>query len=113
MEKIDISGIDTAKLLVRLYHGTRARGIGRLHDLQSFDEPAAQRWLGEYPKVVGGPRRFYFDYVCGRPIKVSIEGDWILSPELYDRDTHPGACLEIVEALRREMAAEELRWENP
>lgn len=97
--EIDIAGIDKADLLAALYNCTRSRHLGRLHDLGrelSRDEAAVA--LSSVPQ---GP--IHFDYLMGRPIKVTFDGDRLLRPDLYDRDAPAGkgSCQRIVDELRK------------
>ena len=94
---IDISGIDRAKLLAALHNGTATLGLGRVHDRGDMTVEEAREIL----ENVDG--RFDFDYVRGRPIKVYVrpdEPDILCRIDLYDRDSRPGACANIVKGLR-------------
>lgn len=92
---IDITGIDKAELLAALYNGTRALGLGMIHDRRAGMTADDASF---YLRTDGEPDRF--DYVAGRPIKVEFNGDTLRFSQLYDRDAGPGACQRIVDALR-------------
>lgn len=95
---IDISGLDRVEVLRCLYNGTRAVGMGFLHDLgrdMTYAE-AAVIWDG----FGGVDKDVQFDYIRGRPIKVGIQGSSIVREDLYDRDTRPGACADIIMEIR-------------
>ena len=104
MSNIDITGIDKAELLAALYNGTRAIGMGVLHDLddgmtiEKAQEIIDTRMEGCLPDS----GKLWFDYVCGRPIKVNITGDVMERADLYDRDAGPGAAQRVVDQLRGE-----------
>ena len=118
MSENDISyeGIDEAELVHGLYHGTRALGMGRLHDAAglSVEQVRAdleamkpQRPLSAPQDLPGGHGNregdvLYLDYYRGRPLKCSIDtGRKLLrGVRLYDRDAGPGACAAVMERLR-------------
>lgn len=95
---IDITGIDLAQLLVALYHGTRAVGLGVLHDRPDFDLADANEALA-YARSHDG-KRIYFDYLAGRPLKLGILGNELSGARLYDRDAGEGACQRAVDSCR-------------
>lgn len=98
-EFIDITGIDLAELLVALYRGTKAIGLGRVHNDPGFYLDSAHRAIAEMPVIAGVQ---WFDYVAGRPIKIGIRGTRLLRAALYDRDcpTGPGSAQRIVDEVR-------------
>jgi hypothetical protein len=110
-DKIDIKGIDKAELLAALHNGTRPLGMGFLHArgpmtaddarpyLESGDDHAAAFKKLEAAGGIVLRKRLYFDYLCGRPLKVDIGGDE-LDPRLYDRDAGTGRCARVVASLR-------------
>lgn len=111
---IDIKGIDRAELLMALHAGTRSIGMGVLHDRGNLTREQAEDILKGGPgqstnpdlaRVTGDDIRF--DYVAGRPLKVSFKGDELHGCGLYDRDATggDGACLRIVERLREKSKA--------
>lgn len=103
---LDITGIDHAELLAALYNGTRAVGLGFLHDVGKMTVVVAREILEERGRLAFPPGRLRFDYVLGRPIKVGLQGNLLQRPDLYDCDAPggPGSCARIVEALRQECA---------
>lgn len=127
---IDIKGLDRAELLVALHAGTRALGLGVLHDRGAISYEAAKELCGMGGKVPnangldGGtsvdmssvpgvttlerPKDVVnFDYVQGRPLKVSFRGDELHGEWLYDRDAPggPGSCERIVAELKKKASA--------
>ena len=97
LNSIDVSGIDHAALLAALHNGTNALGMGAFQDLgRDMTTEEAQTILDERNG------KFDFDYLQGRPLKVWIENDQLFRSDLYDRDSRPGACAEIIEHLRKE-----------
>lgn len=114
-ETIDATGIDKVSLVLELYAGTMAIGLGELHDqaggltkeqaaeaLGSCSRSTPYQLFNGNPKVV---RECSFDYVAGRPLKVSVleldDGRTVIDrPDLYDRDAGAGACQRAVDRAR-------------
>jgi hypothetical protein len=85
---IDISKMEKADVLRRLYNRAKPQGMGFLHyDPKPMTKTEAQQILDS--------GSFYFDYVKGRVMKVAIKGD-SLDPALYDRDNGHGAALDAL-----------------
>lgn len=121
-DEISYEGIDEAELIHGLYHGTRALGMGALHDIggltveqvrsdietlkpqKPWSMPAALPG-GSGSREPGG--HLYFDYYRGRPLKCGIDTERkvITDPRLYDRDAGQGAARRVVDALRARKAA--------
>jgi hypothetical protein len=80
--KIKINKNDKAKVLAALYNNSKAQGLGVLH----FTSDKMQ----EYQAKVLLDRNYYFDYLCGRVMKVDMENEEI-SLRLYDRDNGKGS----------------------
>lgn len=96
---IDIKGIDKAELLAALHNGTRAQGMGRLHDIgRDLTREEAAQFVAP-----GEPLRF--DYLLGRPLKVDISKDE-LYVGLYDRDAGEGRAAAVVASLRAKKTTE-------
>jgi len=105
MDKIDIKGIDKAELLAALHNGTRPLGLGFLHARPDMTAEDARPYLAagdDTTRMFGKVPRLYFDYLCGRPLKVDIGGDE-LDPRLYDRDAGQGRAAEVVAKLRERL----------
>jgi len=102
MAKINISGIDKARLLQALHNGTACLGMGKLHDIGSMTLEQAQHII-DTNKARGVRNPLAFDYCCGRPLKTDIGGDE-MDTWGYDRDSSDGHAAVIVEQLRKEMA---------
>ena len=81
---INIKGLDKAEVLAALYNNARPQGMGFLH----FTPERMTR--DEATKLL--ERTTYFDYLRGRVMKVSLEGDE-LREGLYDRDNGQGQAL--------------------
>lgn len=95
MSYVDISGLDKAEVLVKLYNAARPMGMGFLQarpgDLSIED---ARKLIGaEDPRDDMGFSRqgLYFDYLMGRPLKIDLSGDR-LKTWGYDRDHGQGAA---------------------
>lgn len=98
---IDITGINKAQLLAGLYN-RQAPLPGTVAFLSDLRRPMTEQVatvvlnLGEEPKG-----EWHFDYVHGRPIKLSFVGDTIEGEHLFDRNAGEGACARVVAAIRR------------
>jgi hypothetical protein len=81
---IDISKLDKAEVLRKLFNRSKPQGLGFLHYTQTnMSSEKAQELLDE--------GHTYFDYVQGRVMKVDLSGDEF-NEALYDRDNGPGAA---------------------
>jgi hypothetical protein len=89
--KINVDGIDPARLLKALYDGTRPQGMGVLHAVPGGCSIELAREQLAHDS--------YVDYFLGRPIKVDFGNDEV-RPFCYDRDAGEGRFAAIVEALR-------------
>lgn len=105
-DTINIAGLDKAAILAALHNGTRALGMGRLHDIGrdlTVEEARTIMGIGDDSTQMfgdmGRKRELYFDYVQGRPIKVDLSGDEF-DPWLYDRDAGQGAAARAIAKLR-------------
>jgi len=103
-EPIDVTGLDKYELLARLCNGTLPLGMGAMNPkaMDTITPEDIYQYLEELPDR----RVLNFDYLFGRPLKISLEaldGKLLLNCWwLYDRDAGEGKTLEIVEALRGE-----------
>lgn len=100
---IDITGLDQADLLARMFNHSAPIGWGvfqaqfgpkemTTEHAQKLLEEAREAFRAENP---------YFDYVYGRPLKVRLGGDTV-DPRLYDREHGQGALAQIVAQMRSE-----------
>ncbi|AYG07730.1 hypothetical protein D7M10_11795 [Pseudomonas fluorescens] len=95
---MDIKGLDKAEVLAALFNASRQQGLGFLDTRggvgMSADE--AREILKETQ---------HFDYLRGRVMKISLDGDE-LEPRLYDRDNGHGAAEQAIAHLvqRRDAA---------
>lgn len=99
---IDIKGIDKAELLRCLHNSINSVGMGRLHDLgrdMTYEE--AQKVLAHYKRE--GKEEYYFDYICGRPIKMAFIDDIIRNEQLFDEMWGAGAAQKIVNEILERM----------
>lgn len=99
--QVDIKGLSKAAVLAALHNGTRALGMGIIHDLgRDMTEVEAEAVIAREADDLGFKQdRLYFDYVSGRPLKVNIAGDEF-DAALYDRDAGEGAAERAIAALR-------------
>lgn len=97
-EDIDISGLDKAELLRRLFNASRPLGLGFLqpHEAEMSHEEA-QELCYKYAQL-----NAQFDYIRGRVIKVKFQGNTLKYARSYDRDNGQGRCAAIVSQLRSE-----------
>lgn len=104
MKELDISGIDKAELLAALHNNTRALGMGRIHDLKrdlTVEEGrnilrSKEEQLSKLHNFTG---EMHFDYLQGRPLKVTFKDATLRGVELYDRDAGAGMCELVVAAV--------------
>ncbi len=104
---LNIEGIDRAKLIQELYNNTKALGMGQLHDLRGgMDSGTAEGVIKEmeaHAAKYNHPGVMHFDYVYGRPIKVTFNKDTLERADLYDRDAPGGlgTAERVVASLRK------------
>lgn len=81
---IDLTNMNKADVLAKLYNASRPQGLGFIHfDASEMSTDEAQELLDS--------GQTYFDYLKGRVMKVDLSGDK-LNPFLYDRDNGQGAA---------------------
>lgn len=112
---VNIKGLPKNEVLAALHAGTAALGMGKMHDKGNLTPQQAQEYINRMNKAAtsGGDQSLefnrasltgepmYFDYVCGRPIKIDLSKDEI-DVRLYDRDSHtPGA--QVIANLRQRL----------
>jgi len=102
---VDISGVDKAELLAALYNNARAMGMGHFQARAGdMTKEKAQEVIDGHGddtmRRFGRGKKFYFDYLFGRPLKVDLSGDAV-KPWGYDRDWGKGALARIVSTLQR------------
>ena len=81
---IDITGMDKAVVLSKLYNHAQVQGMGFLNATPE------DMTVDEAKKIINDGF-LKFDYLHGRVMKVGISGDE-LSERFYDRDNGPGAA---------------------
>lgn len=82
---MNIQGINKAQILAALFNASRQQGMGFL------DKRGSQSMTVEAAKEIIDGGHLYFDYLYGRVMKISLEGDE-LETRLYDRDNGNGAA---------------------
>ena len=112
---VNIKGLPKNEVLAALHAGTKALGMGALHDKGDLTPQQAQEYINRMNKAATGGNDqslefnrasltgdpMYFDYVCGRPIKIDLSKDEI-DTRLYDRDsTIPGE--KVIAKLRERL----------
>ena len=92
---INISKLDKAEVLAALYNGSGPLGLGifQFNPAPMTTEEAAAILLARAGDL-------YFDYLKGRVMKVSLNGEE-LDPYLYDRDNGQGAAERALASLAR------------
>jgi hypothetical protein len=84
MNTIDLTGMNKAEVLAKLYNRSKPQGMGMLHFTpETMTTKDAQALLD------GG--HTYFDYLKGRVMKIDLKGDE-LQTALYNRDNGQGAA---------------------
>lgn len=98
--EIDISGIDKARLLQELHKraGPPGRAAAERERYDELSYAEAEAWLRRAYSTWS--KKYSFDYVHGRPVKVDFDNDTLREGWLFDRDAGEGKCLEAVEAAR-------------
>lgn len=92
-QEIDIKGLDKAALLQGLHNRSKPLGFGYFNPL------ALQQMTYEEAEELIGRGELSFNYLNGRPMKISLEGD-TLDFWGYDRDNGKGAALEVVTSIK-------------
>ncbi len=93
MSKVDCDGIKPSRVLAMLYNKADPIGLGVLqYKKEPMTESEAQNLLDTTK---------YFDYVSGRPLKVSFSNFPILDPSGYDQNQGKGSMQRCVDSLRR------------
>jgi hypothetical protein len=105
---IDISKMERAWVLMRLFNAARPLGLGKFAD--AHRGPLREMTLDEARTIIKDREampctaweRYYFDYVHGRPLKLQLEG-----PELDDAlcSRSPRGRLMSSSAITRSRAA--------
>lgn len=89
--KLNIQGLDKAKVFKALYDNAQPKGFG------FFQAVSGDLSIEEAQEIVKEQTRF--DYYRGRVMKVDISGDE-LDTWLYDRDNGEGAAERALSSLR-------------
>lgn len=89
--KINIKGLDKAKVLKALYDHSHIQGLGFLQAVP--DNMVSVEHCRELLT-----HQTYFDYLYGKILKVDLSGD-ILDSRLYDRDCGEGAAKRAIESI--------------
>jgi hypothetical protein len=84
MSDINISKMNKAEVLAKLFNNSQAQGIGFL---QNHAEPMG---VNEAQGLLDSGQT-YFDYLRGRVMKIDLSSD-MLRTGLYDRDNGQGAA---------------------
>lgn len=91
MTTFNLEGLPPEYMLRELYNIAQPQGMGwfaAINAPESIDVDKAREWLKQ--ATVRGQASF--DYICGRPIKVTFTADGlVLRTDLFDRDAWPGA----------------------
>lgn len=92
-DKIDISNLDKAEVLRVLFNDSKQQGLGLLNP--GGREPMSHAEASDIIKQTTN-----FDYLKGRVMKVSLDGD-AFDPRWYDRDNGEGAAARAVARIKR------------
>ena len=96
---MDISKMDKAEVLRRLYNNAKPQGLGFLHYTPKEMTIEEARELIKNGIDESGSRGLYFDYVHGRVMKIDLSTDE-LRTGLYNRDNGTNAAEEALKDLR-------------
>ncbi len=114
----DITGLEYWEVLLALHRNTRAFNMGRIHDRALTAEDAKELIAGrmrpapitmEDLKAAGAgvveSEGIHFDYVCGRPMKITFYEQSVRRIDLYDRNAkRPGR--DVIAELKRARGGE-------
>ena len=89
---INVTGISKPALLAALFNASRQQGLGHL-DARGTNQMSE----ADAAKAIEA-QGMHFDYLFGRVMKISIDGDE-LEPRLYDRDNGEGAAERAIAPL--------------
>lgn len=95
---MNIAGLNKPEVLAALFNASRQQGMGFL------DKRGSQAMTEQDAAAVIAEEGMHFDYLRGRVMKVSIDGDEI-ETRLYDRDNGAGAAERAIEPLRHKQTA--------
>lgn len=96
---MNISGISKPALLAALFNASKQQGLGCL------DGRGAHQMTEQEAAQIIDEQGMDFDYLRGRVMKISIDGD-DLEARLFDRDNGPGAAERAIAHLRVAAGAE-------
>lgn len=90
---MNIAGLSKPAVLAALFNASRQQGMGFMdtRGAQPMTEAEAEKVIEE--------QGMYFDYLRGRVMKISLDGDE-LETRSYDRDNGQGAAERAIEPLR-------------
>ena len=91
------------KHLIR-HAGDHTGGFAKMLGAAMESDAKLQTLIRSYDEDPSTKGVYRFDYVCGRPLKVTIDSKegWIDRADLYDRDAGRGACERAIEAATEE-----------
>lgn len=86
MSAIDISSMNKAEVLMKLFNASKVQGLGFLQGSgnEVMTKEEATDILNQTPSA-------YFDYLKGRIMKIDLSGD-TMRTEMYNRDNGQGAA---------------------
>lgn len=98
-----LDGLPPEYMLAALYNFSRPQGMSWLATVNGPDVMSADEARKLLERLVSGRAvATAFDYVYGRPIKVTFQRDGddyvVLRTDLFDRDAGPGAALRAYKA---------------
>jgi hypothetical protein len=88
--EVNIKGLSQAAVLKALHENSKAQGMSYLA-LRELSLEECQSFIDE--------GQTYFDYLCGKVMKVDLSGD-AFDPWGYDRDNGSGAAQRAVDSVR-------------
>src|SRR3954470_6264884 len=98
-DTVSFEGLDPAEVVHALYHGTRALGMGALHDQPKMTVEQVRDALALHPPTKN--ERRYLDYFYGRPLKIDLDlHTKTFRSRLYDRDAGHGQAQYVIDQLR-------------
>ena len=99
---VNIENLPHAEILSALFNNSHPVGMGIIAALHGPKEMSIQMAESIIDEKKREGRNISFDYLFGRPLKVSFSNDRELDAQLYDRDNGgPGTAAHLIGELRK------------
>lgn len=98
MSTINIAGLPKEIVLQALFNASKQQGMGFM-DKRGAEQMSIEKAIEIVDEYEEAKAPLSFDYLLGRVMKVSIDGDEF-SPRLFDRDNGEGAAARAIDRIR-------------